>query len=88
MIKSIRENKMNNFYKVRYIGKEESLLEKVTISNFYLCFGIKDGKLLLINDDGTIFPCDIVQKGKVAFEVLEDDDECSLSKEIEVLKEK
>jgi hypothetical protein len=88
MIKSIRENKMNNFYKVRYIGKEESLLEKVTISNFYLCFGIKDGKLLLINDDGSIFPCDVIQKGKVAFEVLEDDDECSLSKEIEELKEK
>ena len=88
VIKSIRENKLNAFYKVRYIGKEESLLDKVTISNYYLCFGIKDGKLLLINDDGSIFPCDILQKGKVAFEVLEDDDECSLSKQINELKEK
>ena len=88
MIKSIRQNKFNGFYKVRYVGKEESLLEKVTISNFYLCFGIKEGKLLLINDDGTIFPCDVIQKGKVAFEVLEDDDECSLSKQINELKEK
>ena len=88
LIKSIRENKMNSFYKVRYIGKEESLLEKVTISNFYLCYGIKEGKLLLINDDGSIFPCDVIQKGKVAFEVLEDDDECSLSKQINELKEK
>ena len=73
-------------YKVRYIGKEESLLEKVTISNFYLCFGIKDGKLLLINDDGTIFPCDVIQKGKVAFEVLEDDDDCTLSKQIKEME--
>ncbi len=82
VIKSIRENKLNNFYKVRYIGKEESLLEKVTISNYYLCYGIKDGKLLLINDDGSLFPCDIVQKGKVVFEVLEDDDDCTLSKQL------
>ena len=82
VIKSIRENKLNNFYKVRYTGKEESLLEKVTISNYYLCYGIKDGKLLLINDDGSLFPCDIVQKGKVVFEVLEDDDDCTLSKQL------
>jgi len=88
ILTEIRENKLNAFYKVRYIGKEESLLDKVTISNYYLCFGIKDDKLLLINDDGSIFPCDILQKGKVAFEVLEDDDECSLSKQINELKEK
>lgn len=87
-LKSIRENKLNNFYKVRYIGKEESLLEKVTISNYYLCAGIKDGKLMLINDDGSLFPCDVIQKGKVAFEVLEDDDHCTLSKEIKELSEK
>ena len=87
-IKAIREKKYINFYKVKYTGNEESLLEKVTISNYYLCFGIKNDKILLINDDGTIFPCDIVQKGKVAFEVLEDDDECSLSKQINELKEK
>lgn len=88
VIKAIRENKTNKFYKVRYIGKEESLLEKVTISNYYLCYGIKDDKILLINDDGTFFPCDIIQKGKVAFEVLEDDDDCTLSKQIKELKEK
>ncbi len=87
-IKSIREDKLNNFYKVRYIGKEESLLEKVTITNYYLCYGLKDGKLLLINDDGSLFPCDVIQKGKVAFEVLEDDDECSLSKQLEEMKDK
>ena len=87
-IKAIREKKYINFYKVKYTGKEESLLEKVTISNYYLCFGIKNDKILLINDDGTIFPCDIVQKGKVAFEVLEDDDDCTLSKQLKEIKTK
>lgn len=87
-IKAIREKKYNNFYKVKYIGKEESLLEKVTISNYYLCYGIKDGKILLINDDGSMFPCDVVQKGKVAFEVLEDDDDCTLSKQLKDIKTK
>lgn len=88
VMKSIRNNKFNNFYKVRYIGKEESLLEKVTVSNYYLCYGIKGSKLLLLNDDGSLFPCDIIQKGKVAFEVLEDDDDCTLSKEIEKIGKK
>ena len=87
-IKAIREEKFNNFYKVKYIGREESLLEKVTIGNFYLCYGISDGKLLMINDDGSIFPCDVIQKGKVAFEVLEDDDDCTLSNKIKELSEK
>jgi len=86
-IKSIREKKYNNFYKVKYTGKEESLLEKVTISNYYLCYGIKGNKILLVNDDGSMFPCDIVQKGKVAFEVLEDDDDCTLSKQLKNIKE-
>ena len=47
---------MNSFYKVRYIGKEESLLEKVTISNFYLCYGIKDGKLLIYASEAGVDP--------------------------------
>ena len=34
VIKSIRENKLNAFYKVRYIGKEESLLEKRIVNAF------------------------------------------------------
>lgn len=85
-IKALREKKYNNFYKVKYIGKEESILDKVTKSNYYLCYGIKNGKLMIIHDDGTIFPCDIIQKGKVAFEVLEDDDDCTLSKQIKEME--
>lgn len=85
---ALRENKFNNFYKVKYTGKEESLLERVTISNFHLCFGVQDDKLLLISSDGAIYPVDIVQRGKVVFEVIEDDDECNLSKTLDEYKRK
>lgn len=85
---ALRENKFNNFYKVKYTGREESLLEKVTVSNFHFCFGVENDKILLISSDGAIYPADIVQKGKVVFEVIEDDDECSLSKILNEYKRK
>ncbi len=85
-LKALRAGQFNDFYKVKYIGKEESLLERVTTTNFQLCFGIEDDKLLLITSDGAFFPAPIIQKGKVMFEVIEDDDECFLSKKIEEYK--
>lgn len=85
---ALRRKEFNNFYKVKYTGREETLLEKVTTGSFYLCFGIKDDKLLLVTAEGTIFPADIVQKGKCVFEVIEDDDNCSLSKELELYRRK
>lgn len=88
VFKAIRNKKFNNFYKVKYTGGNESLLEKVTVGNFQLCFGIEDDKILLITSDGAIFPTNIVQKGKVVFSVIEDDDDCSISKRIEELKSK
>lgn len=88
VILAIRNEKFNNFYKVKYIGKEESLLDKVTIGNFYLCFGVDDDKLLLVTSEGTIFPAFIMNKNKCVFEVIEDDDECSLSSYIKELSNK
>lgn len=77
---AIREKKFNNFYKVKFLGKDETLLEKVTLRNFYFSFGIRNGKLYLLTPEGTILPIDPAQNGKLLFEVIEDDDECSLSK--------
>ena len=85
-IRAIREEKFNSFYKVRYVGKAETLLEKVTIGNFYLCFGVEDNKLLLVTAEGNVFPANIMHKNKCVFEVIEDDDDCSLSKYIEEVK--
>lgn len=86
VIRAIREEKFNSFYKVRYVGKAETLLEKVTIGNFYLCFGVEDNKLLLVTAEGNVFPANIMHKNKCVFEVIEDDDDCSLSKYIEEVK--
>lgn len=83
---AIRENRFNNFYKVKFLGKEESLLDKVTLRNFYYSFGIRNGKLYIVTPDGMILPLNPVENGKLLFEVIEDDDNCSLSKSLEEFK--
>lgn len=88
VIKAIREDKKHEFYKVKYTGREESILEMVTISNFYLSMGIEDDKIILVTLDGSMHYAELEQNGKVVFEVLEDDDDCTLSKQIEEYKKK
>ncbi|MBQ4031143.1 MAG: hypothetical protein II625_05260 [Bacilli bacterium] len=85
-ILAIREKQFKPFYKVIYNGKDESLLDKVMSGRFFLCFGIEGDRLLLITSESMIFKADIVVDGKVVFEVIEDDDECSLSKALERYK--
>lgn len=85
-ILALRNKKFNNFYKVKYSGREESLLEMVTSGYFHMSCGYEDDKILLVSTEGNIMPADIMQKGKAVFEVIEDDDECSLSNKIKELK--
>lgn len=85
-ILAIRDKVVKPFYKVAYKGKDESLLEQVMSSKFFLCFGIEGDRLLLITAESMIFKADIVVDGKRVFEVIEDDDECSLSKALEQYK--
>ncbi len=80
VIMAIRDKRYKKFYKVKYTGREETLLEKVTLSNFYLCFGVDEDKLLIISGDEIVMPLDILHNGKKVFEVLEDDDNLSLSR--------
>ena len=83
LIIAIREKKFNSFYKVRYVGTEDkTLLDKVTDSAFNLCFGIDGDKLMIISQDLVIHKIEAVVRGKSVFEIIEDDDECSLSKNI------
>ena len=85
---ALRNNKFNNFYKVKYVGRGISLFEKVIDGSYYLCYGVDEDKLLIISNDGNILKVPIIDKGKVVFEVLEDDDDCSLSKIINDYKNK
>ena len=64
----------------------ESLLDEVRDGFFYCCFGIEGDNLLLVADDGMILKAPILENGRCMFDVIEDDDECSLSKELENYK--
>lgn len=89
VIMAIRKKiKCNSFYKVKLIKEEEdTLLDKITNSSYFLCFGITEDRLLIVSEVGVIFEEPICNKeGKVQFEVYEDDDEMSLSKVLEGYK--
>ena len=89
VIIAIREKKFNNFYKVRYVGaNDKSLLDKITNATFNLCFGIDGEKLLLITAGLEIYNIGFLRDGKAIFEIIEDDDECNLSKSIDKLIKK
>jgi hypothetical protein len=62
------------------------LFDKITNAAIFLCFGITEDKLLLVSENGTIFEEPICSNGKVRFEVIEDDDEMSLSEVLEGYK--
>ena len=90
VILAIRKKlKLNSFYKVKLIknDEDETLLDKITNSSYFLCFGITEDRLLIVSELGVIFEEPICNKeGKVQFEVYEDDDEMSLSKVLEGYK--
>ena len=88
ILKAIREHINRPFYKVKYIGEEKSLLDKVIDGIYNLCFGVDGDSLLLVSNDGKILKVPFYQKEKVVFEVLEDDDDLSLSKYIESYQRK
>ena len=88
VVEAIRNKKFNNFYKVKYVGKNETLLEKVTRGLFFYCFGIDGDSLLLVTSDPVIFKAEIMQNGSCVFEVIEDDDDLNLSKALKEYQNK
>ena len=82
-LKSIREKKYKNFYKVKYKNNGVNMLEDVRKGKFYLAYGIENDNLLIVSENGGLSKLPILVNGKVAFEVIEDDDNLSLSKIIE-----
>lgn len=82
-IMAIRENKFHPFYKIKLVNESESLLDKVTNLTYFLCIGKVEDRLLIVGENGLLFEEPIVKDNKVRFEVIEDDDELSLSKVLE-----
>ena len=88
IILAIRNNDYNNFYKIKYLTKSNDLLDKVTKGIYSLCFGVEGDNLLVIDDDAKVLSLPIIKNGKVMIEVLEENDELSLSKIIDSYKKK
>ena len=79
-LQCLKDNKIKPFYKVRYKNNKKNLLDEVRVGGFYCSMGIEDDNILLISKAGGILRMPFLENGKVAFEVIEDDDDLSLSK--------
>ena len=81
---------MRRFYKIAHKNNTKDLLEKVLSFDYYLCVGIVEDQLEIVNNNGSIEIVPIVDEdNNPIWDVLEDDENESLTKEIEnIIKEK
>ena len=90
VLESIRNNDMRRFYKIDHKNNTKDLLEKVLSFDYYLCVGIVEDELEIVNNDGNIDVVPIIDENNNPIrDILEDDENESLTKEIEnIIKEK
>lgn len=81
---AIRNKEFNAFYKVAYDIPSENVMEKIAGFKYYLCAGIKDDKLILLNNYGKIEYVPLFDnEGKLMWKVIEDDKKGTLKKKID-----
>lgn len=81
---AIRNKEFNKFYKVTYDIETENVMEKIVGFKYYLCAGVKDDKLILLNNYGKIEYVSLFNKeGKLMWKVIEDDKKSTLKKKID-----
>lgn len=81
VLKAIINKKFNNFYKVKYKNKKNrNLLDEVKQGEFFCSFGVDNENLLLISNNVQMVEVPFLENGELVFEVIEDDDNLSLSK--------
>ena len=88
VLKAIKNKEQYNFYKVRFIDNHNAnMYDKLFTLNYYLCLGIDTDKLIILFPNGDLSAIPVLdQFGKITFEVVEDDDDKSLTKLIKDLK--
>ena len=80
---AIRNNNFKPFYKVVYEKKDSSLLQRIMDFKYYLCVGLDNEGLKLINRDGNVDVVPLRDMDNICnFKVIEDDDNMSLTKQI------
>lgn len=80
---SIRNKEEKRFYKIMYKNPDKSLLERVMEFDYFLCLGVVEQNLEIINNYGEIELVPILDyKGRCNWTVLEDTENEKLTKEI------
>ena len=80
---SIRNKEEKRFYKIMYKNPDKSLLERVMEFDYFLCLGVVEQNLEIINNYGEIELVPILDfKGRCNWTVLEDSEDEKLTKEI------
>ena len=81
VILAIRNSNFKRFYKIYYKNPNVSLMERVANYDYQLCMGIIEKNFLIVNNDGEIELIPIFDsKGKCNWQVLEDDEDMSLTR--------
>ena len=84
ILESIKNKKKIPFYKVRYVYKDESLLNKLTsFNNILLSIGCDNDNMNIITYEGILLKVPLKDKnGNLNFEVIEDDKDNTLSNKL------
>ena len=83
VILAVRNNEFNRFYKIMYKNPNESLLERIMSFDYFLCTGVIEQNLEIINNYGEIELVPILDiNNKCNWEVLEDSEDEKLLKQI------
>lgn len=90
VMKAIRNNEFSRFYKICQKNNTKDLLEKVLSFDYYLCLGIEDDLLVIVNNQGSLELVPVVDEdNNPLWDVLEDTEDEYLTKEIEsIIKRK
>ena len=83
VILAIRNMEFNRFYKIMYKNPDKSLLERVMEFNYFLCLGVLEQNLEIINNYGELELVPILDiNNKYNWEILEDSEDEKLTKQI------
>lgn len=83
VILAIRNNKFNRFYKIMYKNPDKNLLERIMDFDYFLCLGVVEQNLEIINNYGEFELVPILDvNNRYNWEVLEDSEDEKLMKQI------
>ena len=83
VILAIRDNKFKRFYKIMYKNPNKNLLERIMDFEYFLCLGVVEQNLEIINNYGELELVPILDvNNKYNWEILEDSEDEKLMKQV------